>query len=358
MAVFDGKPLTCFWLMIIGSRSGLPFTGLHLPMHHSLLIAALALLAFVRPQHAAQDAGRGSKEGQVGVPPAQPPPQEPAPKPPEDPAQQATPAPAALALPSPDQLIADCRSACGAPEKIASLKGVAIRASLPLPSGETYLEILSTRSGSFRFTQRGVEQPGVSVYFDGKVGWIVYSDTRRELIDEFTLQRGRHQFNAMFPFWHVMFPEERFQAMETIEKSQFNEHECFKVRLHDEESRNMQRFAFFDVDEKLMRGMSVTQETPTGVVTVQFKFEEWASFEDVKVFTKLSIDQPTQPIVITYTHVEFNTVDESVFEQPPDVKEMVEKRDAPPPPPVEIDDAEPTAPDEAPAASSEPNEND
>jgi hypothetical protein len=243
-------------------------------------------------------------------------------------------------LPDAKQLIEESRAACGSPEKIAALTSVTIRAVLPLPTGENHLEIYCLRAGAFRFDQRGPEQPGVTVIFDGKVGWIVYSGTRHELIDEFRLERGRHQFNAMFPYWLVLFPEQRFKSFETVEKAPFNEHECYKVRLHEEESRGVQRFAHFDVNEKLMRGMTVTQETAAGPVTVQFKFDQWQQIDDVKVFTRINIDQPNQPMVLTYTQVEFNTVDQAMFEQPAAVKEMVEKRDAPPPPP----DAEDTPP--------------
>lgn len=306
-------------------------------MHRVWLIAGIVCLCWIAVPGNAQDVEPALPQDPPGEDQPQPPPPDLPTPPPADDQEQPQPAPVPVPLPTPQQLIVEFRETCGDPEKIASLRSVSIKANLPLPTGETHFDVQSMRSGAFRFTQRGVQQPGVSVYFDGKNGWVEYSSSRRELIDDFTLQRARHQFNAMFPYWHVLFADERFHAMETLELTKFNEHECYKVRLHDEESRNMQRFAYFDANEKIMRGTSVTQDTPTGPVAVEFKFDEWTQVEGVKVFTKLSIEQPTQPMMITYSHVEFNTVDPSLFQQPVDVQAMIAERDAPPPAPIPSD---------------------
>lgn len=279
--------------------------------------AAISLL----PPTASAQTGTKPAPPPAPVTPQSPPSEEPA----STPTAQEDPKPTAE-LPEPRMLFEQARSAYGDAAKIADLASISIKATLPLATGENVLDVESMRSGAFRFVQRGQEGLAVAVYFDGSIGWIAHSDGRYELIDDFTLERGRHQFNAMFPCWLMLFPEERFKSFETVEKSTFNDRDCYKVRLHDD-VKNIQRFAHFDVEEKLMRGMTVTQDSPTGAISVQFKFNDWKEIEGVRMFTRVNIDQPNQPMVLTYTLIEFNTVSVETFDQPEQVNQMVRDRE-------------------------------
>ena len=155
--------------------------------------------------------------------------------------------------------------------------------------------------------------------FDGKVAWTVNPATGPMVLDGKQLEEKREQAD----FDSVLHDEKDFQSMETIEVTQFEGKECYKLKLIKKSGREVTEY--YDTKSGLLSGFVATQESPVGPLTVTAALSEYKKFGDVLFVTKVT--QKIGPIeqVMNLSSMEFNKVKDSAFELPEQIKALNKK---------------------------------
>lgn len=230
-------------------------------------------------------------------------------------------------LPPAKEIIDASIKAMGGKEAFEAIESTSIKATMTgSPMGDVNMTMVSAKPGRFLVTQSMPAMGETSIGCDGTVGWMNSPMMGGyQLLDEQQTKEMQQQSNM---FRLVLKMEEDYPDHETVDKTEFNGQDCYKIKLVNPEGK--EGFAFFSVDKKLIQGMEVKEETPMGAVNVSITFDQWKEIGDVKVFTKMNIEQMGMAMAMTFNEVDFNKADPAAFELPEEVKELVKKRDAPP----------------------------
>jgi hypothetical protein len=155
--------------------------------------------------------------------------------------------------------------------------------------------------------------------YDGEVAWAMNLATGPMLLEGTMLEQVKEQAQ----FDSMLHEEQDFKEMETVEVTEFGGKQCYKLRLVRQSGREV--IEYYDRKSGLLVGTTEAQETPLGLVTVTSVAEEYKRFGALLFATKLT--QKLGPItqVITISEIEFNKVDDSVFELPEEIKALAKK---------------------------------
>jgi hypothetical protein len=159
----------------------------------------------------------------------------------------------------------------------------------------------------------------IRVGFDGEIGWTVNPAMGPMVLDGRTLDQMREQAD-----WQAALHPETFVAsVETVEKTEFEGHTCYKVRVvtrWDEEY-----FEYFDVDSGLLVGNERTQASPMGDVPTVTVISDYREFDGLLVPMKSVQRMMGVEQIITMNEMEVLDVDESVFDLPPEIQALIEE---------------------------------
>jgi len=165
-----------------------------------------------------------------------------------------------------------------------------------------------------------VDIPGIGTVrqgYNGEVGWTLNPMVGPMVLEGNMLNQMRQQAD----FFGPLNQEEYIASVETLEITDFDGRPCYKVQVTtvwDEEY-----FDFIDVETGLGAGSIRSQESPMGAMESTSVISDYRDFGGI--LTPTSIVQTTmgQDQVLTIESVEFDMVDESVFELPNEIKTMV-----------------------------------
>jgi hypothetical protein len=154
--------------------------------------------------------------------------------------------------------------------------------------------------------------------FDGKVGWGVNAVTGPMLLEGKMLEQLREQS----VFDSVLHEDQEFKSMETVGKTQFEGKECYQLKLVRHSGQEVTEF--YDVQSGLLMGSSQVQETPLGAIAVTGVVGDYRKFGAVLFATRMT--QKIGPLaqVMTFERMEFNRVDDSVFDLPASIKALTQ----------------------------------
>jgi hypothetical protein len=168
-----------------------------------------------------------------------------------------------------------------------------------------------------------IELPGlgsIKVGFDGDVAWSINPAVGPMVLDGMMLNQMRQQAD-----WNAaLHPETYIASMETVEKTDFDGHTCYKVKIvtiWDEEY-----FEFFDVDSGLLVGNERTQASPMGDVPATTLISDYRQVGDLLIAMKTVQRVMGMEQIITITVVEAVEIEDSVFALPPEIEALVEEK--------------------------------
>ena len=228
-------------------------------------------------------------------------------------------------LPPAKELLAAAIDAMGGKAALDAIESVAIKGSTKAPMvGEIPLEIYSSKPDKF-FIKVAFPNAGEIRYgSDGKVGW---TDSPMmggiQLLDADQTKQPAEEANI---FRVLVSVQEKARELETVDRSDFADHPCYKVRIVNEGGQ--EQFAYFDVDSKMLRGTRITQDSPRGPIETISSFGEWKQIGDVKLFSRIDSEQMGMKATTNFTEIELNKVDPAIFQLPPEVLELVAKKQA------------------------------
>jgi hypothetical protein len=169
-----------------------------------------------------------------------------------------------------------------------------------------------------------IDLPGagpVTTGYDGKVGFMV-----NPLIGPMLLEgKMLEQVASQADFDHILHPMEDYKSMETIDLVPFEGQECYKLKLVDKSG--METIEYFSKKTGLQAGLSMRQESPLGAMNVTTAVSDYKKFGDITMPARISQKIAGMEQVMTFDTVEWDTVQDDVFELPKEVKALLEKQD-------------------------------
>jgi hypothetical protein len=159
----------------------------------------------------------------------------------------------------------------------------------------------------------------VTTGFDGKVGFMVNPLLGPMLLEGKMLEQVASQAD----FDHILHNAEDYKSMETVDLTDFGGEECYKVKLVDK--AGTESMEYFSKKTGLQRGMTMSQESPFGVVNVSTTIGDYKKVGDVTMPTRISQKMAGIEQVMTMDQIEFDTVQDDVFELPKEIKALIKK---------------------------------
>ena len=243
------------------------------------------------------------------APPATPPIQPPAGT------QPAAPSAPRTDLPAAKDIIAKCIDAMGGEKAFDEMKSSMVKATFTNPMGEAKIEMYWMKPNMV-FIKQAMQGMESTMGSDGTVSWMK-NPMGAQILDPDAAKELQDQSNM---FRMVIRMRDDATELKTVDQLMFNEMDCYKVSATDK--KGQEQFAFFDVKEHLIRGLE-TNEAGQGPAIV--KFTEWKEDAGIKYFTKVEIEQMGMSMPLTFDEVKFNTLDESTFALPDDIKAMIKE---------------------------------
>jgi hypothetical protein len=157
----------------------------------------------------------------------------------------------------------------------------------------------------------------VTEAFDGTTGWSVSPLTGPMLLEGRQFEEKR--FDADYE--SELRSDTRYASITTVEKTQFDGRECYKVRLV--RTTGGEDIEFYDVETGLKAGSITTRETPMGTVTATTIETDYRRFGRLLQATTIRSRVGGVEQVITITSIEYDTVQPSVFAMPPAIEALL-----------------------------------
>jgi hypothetical protein len=236
---------------------------------------------------------------------------------------KATQAPEKLAspasLPSARSILDRHVVAMGGREAILSHKSMLLKGSLSMPSaGMTgALEVYGAlpNKSLLKISIGGVGD--VVEGFDGTYAWSLSPMTGPMLLEGKQLDERRFDSD----FHSEIRADVRYSSMTTLEQTDFDGKQCYKVRLV--RKAGGEDTEFYDAQTGLKAGAITTRETPMGTVTSTVVIMEYRKFGNL--LQASTVRQTVGPMeqLIKVDSIEYDTVPAVIFEPPAGIKALI-----------------------------------
>jgi hypothetical protein len=153
--------------------------------------------------------------------------------------------------------------------------------------------------------------------YDGKNGWTLSAMTGPMLLEGKQLEEKKFDTD----FFGELHEDSRYESLTTVERTEFNGRQCYKVRLV--RKGGAEDFEFYDVETGLKAGRIATRETPMGTVTGTSTESDYKKFGNLLQPTTVKNTMMGVQQLITITSIEYDNVPPSVFEPPAQIKALI-----------------------------------
>lgn len=188
--------------------------------------------------------------------------------------------------------------------------------SMPAAGMTMTMEIWQSRPNKMLMV---MEIPGMGEMksgYDGEVAWSVNPMQGPRIIDGAELQQTLRQadFDANLRFDHL------FPTMETVERTEMAGRPCYRVRMVA--ANGDEAFGCFDVENKLLLGLTSRTESEMGTVETTVEFQDYRDFGGVKMPAKTVMNVMGQQMVMTVKQMDTNAVSADRFALPAEIKAL------------------------------------
>jgi zinc protease len=235
------------------------------------------------------------------------------------PAQQ-PPAKTDAALPTAQSIIDRHIEAIGGKAALKAHNSVAVKGAMNVPANgmNATLEVFAARPNKIlsRTTLEGVGE--ISEGFDGKVAWSINPMTGPMLAtgDELAQKALDADFEGALGI------ATRYESIKTLEKTTFEGRPVYKVAL-TRKIGGADDIEFYDVETGLKAGAIIERKNPMGTVSVTSSLSDYKKFGDLLHPTVMKQSASGVQFIMTFTSIEYDKVDPTVFELPPAIKALV-----------------------------------
>ena len=234
----------------------------------------------------------------------------------------AMPAAEAQTLPSASDVVAKYVNAIGGRDAILKIKSMTQRGTMEVPAAgvtadmETFAAAPNKSATKSTIAGLGEMLQG----FDGEVGWDVNPMAGPRLLTDKELVQAKE--NSDF-YGSRLFSPELYTSMSVLEETEFSGEKAYKVKMV-RKSGNEQTH-YFSVASGLLLGSEITQDSPMGTSTVTMKYLDYTDVDGIKISMKQELVSGPMTIMMTVKETVFNSVPDSAFAIPEQIKPLVKK---------------------------------
>ena len=227
----------------------------------------------------------------------------------------------AQALPDAKDLIEKYGKAIGG-DAWKQHKSARMKATMEMPGAGMRAEIEAMNVFSTKMFAMKTDLPGVGQLmagFDGTTAWSKDPMMGSRLLTGAEAEQTAEDADPE----SALRTSSNIVKSETVEKTNMNNVECYKVRHTWKSGRTTQDC--FSVDHGLIVASIVKQTSPMGDVEVTQLLSEYKDFGGIKRATVTSLQMMGQEIKTTVTSWEWDTVKPEEVEPPADIKALMKK---------------------------------
>ena len=227
----------------------------------------------------------------------------------------------AQALPEAQQILTRYREATGSLTRYANVKSMHAVGEFSVPAaGMTgNLEVWSARPNrsAMKVNIEGLGE--IRSGFTGEVGWSMNPMEGPRLLTGAELLQAQDEAD----FDSHLRPEARIASATTVEKTTFGGDECYKVKLVWKTGR--ETYDCFSVATGLLVASQGKTESSMGTMESTIIYSDVKEFDGIKIPTRLATQMMGAEQIIILKQIHFNTVPETVFDPPAEVKALIKK---------------------------------
>jgi hypothetical protein len=125
-------------------------------------------------------------------------------------------------------------------------------------------------------------------------------------------------------YGNMLYPADRFSAMENLGVADFNGEKSYKVKLVRKDS-GRETTQYFSVATGLIVGAETVQESQMGTMQVSSLLSDYKVFGGLKFPTKTEVNMGPNKLIMTITNVVINGAPATAFDIPEAVKPLIKK---------------------------------
>jgi hypothetical protein len=153
--------------------------------------------------------------------------------------------------------------------------------------------------------------------FDGTHGWSTSAMTGPMLAQGKELEQKRLDAD----YYSDLHDPARYESIRTVEKTTFDGRPCYKIRIV--RKNGDEDLEFYDVAGGLKAGAIISREIPMGKITSTVTAGDYRKFGDILQPTTMRQSAMGIEQVLTFTGIEYDTVDPAVFAMPDPIKALI-----------------------------------
>ena len=227
----------------------------------------------------------------------------------------------AASLPAARRIVDKYVAAIGGREALTKRSSSTMRGTFEMPAAGLRGEVVGRMAKPNRMVM-SINFPGIGEMrsgFDGTTAWSIDPTSGPRVLEGAELAQARMQAD----FLAALHDEKSFTSMETIELADFEGRKAYTVRLI--RAGGDTTFEYFDAESGLLVGTRATRDTQMGPMTATTVMTNYKDFGGVQMPTTTTVRTMGQEIVMSVTSIEWDSVEPTAFELPPEIKVLVTK---------------------------------
>ena len=234
----------------------------------------------------------------------------------DTPAPVETPAASSSALPAARQILDRHVAEVGGREAMQRIQSVKTTSSLAFSGLTGEMTAYAARPNKLlvRTTLAGVGE--IRAGFDGQIAWSIDPVQGPRLLTgrELDEMKERARFDQMLK------DPATYTSIQTVQRTEFEGRPVFEVKIVRPSGR--EETEYYDAETGLQVGQVSTQSSPMGSMQVTTVMSDYKRFGALLLATSAIQRLGPQEITITINSVEYDTVPDSVFALPPEIKAL------------------------------------
>ena len=222
-------------------------------------------------------------------------------------------------MPDAAELFAKHVKAIGGEKAIRKHKSSISKATFSMPAaGITADMTISSAAPDKMFLNMTIPGMGeMQQGYDGKIAWAIDPMSGARIMDGDQLKQVKMQSD----FYADLNYSKQYKEMKTMEKTVFADRPSYRVHVVTEFGQDSD--VYFDVETGLINGMESTSDSQMGPMKTTTTMSDYKDFGGIKKATTTKVEAFGQEQLLTLKSIDFDTVKESVFDLPEEIKTMV-----------------------------------
>ena len=238
------------------------------------------------------------------------------------PAPAPSPTASVAALPSAEEVLKRYRTAIGGEEAIKKHTARSMKGTFEIPAqgmkGDLSIVAAAPDKMHFKVTLPGLGE--LQRGYDGHVGWSIDPAIGPRLLEGGELAEFRHSAD----FYDDLHDPKTFKSITVVGKTTFEGQECFELKLVKDSG--FEYTEFYSVATGLIVGAKLNASSQMGSIPVTSMVSDYKEFGGVMVPTVTRQRMMGLEQVTTFLSVSFDPVDPKVFELPPAIAALTQKK--------------------------------